>query len=143
MLELVVKLIVSAAMMMDAGRVADVPPLTAVLTSVLLSAMSLAGSVSPGARPDMATVPPRPEVLSSPEPPLARSDLGWPSLIRVPSGFTFDRKVLTLRAIFPAGAGLVVEEKIRVLPLMVMVSAVIVMVPGGRAPVPPSTAVLI
>ena len=126
-------LIVSAVIVMLAGRVPAVPPKTAVLTSVLLSAISLAGSVEPDVTPDIVTVPPRPEPLSVPAPTLAISDGGWPSFRGVPSGLTFERNVFTFRAIFPAGAGLVLKAKIEVLPLMTMVSAVIVMVPGESA----------
>ena len=56
---------------------------------------------------------------------------------------TFARSWLTLSAIFPAGAGPDVKEKISVLPLIVIVSAVIVIVPGGKSDLPPTVAVLI
>ena len=64
-------------------------------------------------------------------------------MINVPSGFTLARSVLTLNAMFPAGAGPAVLEKIPVLPLRVIVSAVIVIAPGAKAAVPPSTPTLI
>ena len=66
----------------------------------------------------------------------------WP-LITVPSGFTLARSWLTLSTIFPAGAGPDVKEKICVPPLMVIVLAVIVIVPGGKPEFPPCVAVLI
>jgi hypothetical protein len=75
-LGLFVTAIVSAVIVMLAGRVPAVPPKTAVLTSVLLSAISLAGSVEPGDTPDMVTVPPWPDVLSVPAPTLAIRDGG-------------------------------------------------------------------
>ena len=90
----------------------------------------------------MVTVPARPAVLVLLSLVLAMNDCGWP-LISVPSGFTFARSVLTLSAMLPAGAALDVNATIPVSPVRVMVSAVIVIAPGGKAAVPPSTAVVI
>src|SRR5437867_4949947 len=124
MFRLLVKLSISAVMVIVAGRVAAVPPFTVVLSSVLLSTTSLAASVASGPRPEMVTVPARPAVLVLLSLVLAMNDCGWP-LISVPSGFTFARSVLTLSAMLPAGAALGEVATIVAGPVTVMVSGVL------------------